>query len=114
MRNGILLAVCMVATGLELADSRAAAPVHEPFPAADPVATDVLARERGREGGGAAQGAPHASLGHNTAVSTQVTTYNVIDRGAFAKAGGFVSVVQNTGNNVIIQDSTVVNVTITP
>lgn len=36
---------------------------------------------------------------------------NVISGGAFANSSGIASVIQNSGNNVIIQDSTIVNVT---
>ncbi|MDV6344119.1 hypothetical protein [Nitrosomonas sp. Is37] len=43
-----------------------------------------------------------------------VTGANIIDHGAFANSAGMFSVIQNTGNNVLIQDSTIVNVTIMP
>ena len=36
---------------------------------------------------------------------------NVISGGAFANSSGIASVIQNSSNNVIIQDSTIVNVT---
>jgi hypothetical protein len=39
---------------------------------------------------------------------------NIIDTSSFANSAGIISVIQNTGNNVIIQNSTVVNVVITP
>lgn len=54
-----------------------------------------------------------AELSGNEANNT-VTGYNVIDSGAFANAVGINSVIQNTGNNVLIQDATIVNVTIMP
>lgn len=54
-----------------------------------------------------------ASLADNSAVNNS-TGFNIIDHGAFTEASGFVSVIQNTGNNVIIQDSTIINVTIAP
>lgn len=43
-----------------------------------------------------------------------VTGGNIIDYGAFANSAGMFSVIQNSGNNVLIQDSTIVNVTIMP
>ncbi|KXI24497.1 hypothetical protein [Photobacterium sanguinicancri] len=43
---------------------------------------------------------------HNT------TGDNVIDSGSFADSSGVFSVVQNTGNNVLIQNATVVNLTL--
>lgn len=54
-----------------------------------------------------------AELSNNTA-NNNVTGFNIIDNGAFTEANGIFSIIQNTGNNVIIQDSTIVNVTITP
>lgn len=52
-----------------------------------------------------------ATLTNNTATNN-VTGSNVIDTSAFSGANGMFSVIQNTGNNVVIQDSTIVNVTI--
>ena len=36
---------------------------------------------------------------------------NLIADGAFANASGIATVIQNSGNNVVIQDSTIVNIT---
>ncbi len=47
----------------------------------------------------------------NTATNN-VSGSNIIDHGSFSDASGFVSVIQNTGNNVLIQDTTLVNVSI--
>lgn len=42
--------------------------------------------------------------------TTQVTTgNNAVSDGAFTNATGFPMVIQNTGNNVIIQNSTILN-----
>jgi hypothetical protein len=46
--------------------------------------------------------------------SNNITGNNIIDRGSFNEASGVFSIIQNTGNNVIIQDSTIITVTITP
>lgn len=54
-----------------------------------------------------------AALTGNSA-NNNTTGSNIIDQGSFRNAGGVFSVIQNTGNNVIIQDSTVITVTITP
>jgi hypothetical protein len=54
-----------------------------------------------------------ATLTDNTA-NNNTSGFNVIDHGSFAGAGGMFSVIQNSGNNVLIQDSTIVNVTIMP
>lgn len=46
--------------------------------------------------------------------SNSVTGYNIIDQGSFNDASGVFSIIQNTGNNVIIQDSTIITITISP
>lgn len=47
--------------------------------------------------------------------ATQVTTgNNVIAGGSFAGASGLPSVIQNTGNNVLIQNGVIVNVQLKP
>jgi hypothetical protein len=80
------------------------------------VADSLLDDQRGREGLDplALGRGMSATLGTTTAISSNVTTSNTIDSGAFANASGLVSVIQNTGNNVIIQDSTLVNIRISP
>jgi len=54
-----------------------------------------------------------AFLGGNTATNN-TSGFNMIDNGSFAGSGGMFSVIQNSGNNVLIQDSTIINVTILP
>ncbi|MGX2040685.1 hypothetical protein ACWJKU_11225 [Methylocaldum sp. MU1018] len=81
------------------------------------VANGDLGEERAREGVddlAFVHGALKATLADNQAISNGITTYNAIESGAFAGASGVVSVIQNTGNNVIIQDYTSINVTIMP
>lgn len=77
---------------------------------------DELEKARGREGFDITalnNMNVQAVLTGNTA-NNSVTGMNIIDNGAFTNAGGMFSVIQNTGNNVIIQDATIVNVTIVP
>lgn len=77
---------------------------------------DELEKARGREGFDITainNMNVQAVLTGNTA-NNNITGGNIIGAGAFTNAGGMFSVIQNTGNNVIIQDSTIVNVTITP
>ena len=45
-------------------------------------------------------------------VSDSITGYNIIDQGSFNDASGVFSIIQNTGNNVIIQDSTIITITV--
>lgn len=49
----------------------------------------------------------------NTAVNT-LSAGNVVDGGAFGNAAGLSTVIQNSGNNVLIQNSTVVSVQFAP
>lgn len=86
------------------------------FSPAETVLLEDLDNARGREGVDMAvvnNMNVRATLSGNQA-NNNVTGYNIIDHGAFAQASGINSVIQNTGNNVIIQDSTIVNVTIAP
>lgn len=48
----------------------------------------------------------------NNAATGNVTGHNTISGGAFAGASGLPTVIQNSGNNVIIQNGTVLNLTI--
>ncbi|CAI8967692.1 conserved protein of unknown function [Methylocaldum szegediense] len=76
-----------------------------------------LAEERAREGVddlAFARGAFKATMHGNTSYTSDITTYNSIDGSSFTDASGIISVIQNTGNNVIIQNLTDVNVTINP
>lgn len=77
---------------------------------------EELDRARGREGINLTalnNMSLQATVSGNQAINN-VSGYNIIDRGAFAEASGITSVIQNSGNNVVIQDSTIVNVTIVP
>lgn len=85
-------------------------------PAANAVSLDELGQARGQGGvvnvTQLTNAQLNADLGDNIAIDN-VTGDNVID-GSFSRASGLFSIIQNTGNNVIIQDSTIVNVTIFP
>ncbi len=49
----------------------------------------------------------------NSAINTQ-SGNNSVSGEAFQDTAGFVTVIQNTGNNVLIQNSTIVNVAVDP
>lgn len=86
------------------------------FPQAEAVLLEELDNERGREGVDFTtlnNMNVRATLSGNEA-NNNVTGFNIIDQGAFTDASGFTSVIQNSGNNVLIQDATIVNVTIMP
>ena len=48
----------------------------------------------------------------NITVRDNITGNNVIDAGSFAGSQGFPMVIQNSGNGVLIQNATILNVTI--
>ena len=50
----------------------------------------------------------YAQLNDNKAISN-VTGGNIVTQDAFAGAKGFATVIQNSGNNVIIQNATILN-----
>jgi len=51
-----------------------------------------------------------ATLSDNQAINN-VTGSNYVTTGAFSNSSGFSTVVQNSGNNVIIQSATIINLT---
>jgi len=80
-----------------------------------PVLLEDLDEIRGL--GGVVDVTNNANLGAvltNNDASDSVTGYNIIDQGSFNDASGVFSIIQNTGNNVIIQDSTIITITISP
>jgi hypothetical protein len=75
-----------------------------------PVSTETLAEQRGGD-----DEFVHNTITVNGAVtdntaSNVVTGANSIADGSFASSSGIMSVVQNTGANVLIQSATIVNV----
>lgn len=50
----------------------------------------------------------------DTTTTDVATGYNLIGGGAFSNAAGLPMVIQNTGNSVLIQNATVVNVQLQP
>lgn len=51
----------------------------------------------------------HGTVGDNTAVNT-FSGSNIVSDGSFSNAAGLPTVIQNTGNNVLIQNATILNV----
>ncbi len=107
----LILPVCAVsASSGQLADDQ----IAENFSSTEIVSLDELDEVRGM--GGIDSTVLNtmnvkATLTGNTA-NNNVTGTNIIDTSAFSGANGMFSVIQNSGNNVVIQDSTIVNVTI--
>jgi hypothetical protein len=74
----------------------------------DAVDAGALAAQRGGTDV-ASTAAQDGAVSGNRATNT-VSGGNVIASGAFANASGLPMVIQNSGNNVLIQNSTIVNV----
>lgn len=51
-------------------------------------------------------------ISSDNVANNTVSGNNILSPGAFADSSGISSVIQNTGNNVVIQNSTVVNLTL--
>jgi hypothetical protein len=86
----------------------ASGPVQrKPF-ASTPVSASVLAAKRG--GDGVINENQLKGLVADNKASNLTTGTNLISDGAFSGASGLSTVIQNSGNNVLIQSSTIVNV----
>jgi hypothetical protein len=82
--------------------------------AAAALPADELATERGGNSLNLAQMSElseNATLTGNS-VSDSVTGSNLLSDGAFAGSSGFATVIQNTGNHVIIQDALILNISV--
>lgn len=86
----------------------AAAP-RSPFDGAA-IASRSLAERRG--GSGVVNQNRLNGVVANNSASQLTTGTNLISEGAFAGSSGLPTVIQNSGNNVLIQNSTIVNVQI--
>ena len=53
------------------------------------------------------------SVDNNVAMGTH-SGNNAVSDGAFGDAAGFMTTIQNTGNNVLIQNATIVNISMQP
>lgn len=73
-----------------------------------PVDEGTLAEKRG--GAGISDMKLNGVVADNQAVNIGVTGNNVINQGAFTNASGVPMLIQNSGNNVLIQNATIVNV----
>ncbi|MGB5443881.1 MAG: hypothetical protein WBM99_00130 [Psychromonas sp.] len=79
-----------------------------------PVILEDLDQVRGLGGIDVTSNSSLAAVLTDNDATNNITGYNIIDHGSFNEASGVFSIIQNTGNNVIIQDSTIITVTITP
>jgi hypothetical protein len=118
------LATAVFAVGAQADDSAAAAetPVAPPAVVAFEGAKTLDATELGEQRARAKieidkltliAPAQNGVVAGNSAINTTTGANSVADT-AFAGASGIVNTIQNTGNNVLIQSSTVVNVSLQP
>jgi len=73
---------------------------------------DELDAQRGGEIVPVSEATLTAILEENTISGSSITGNNSVGGSAFAGANGFMTVIQNSGNQVIIQDSTIINLTV--
>ncbi len=104
--------VASVATTTAAAPSTAAAPEstttrRSPF-ASKPMTAPALAGKRGGDGSVVNDAQLKGVVANNQATNV-ATGSNVISDGAFAGSAGLSTVIQNSGNNVLIQNATIVN-----
>lgn len=113
IRLGLFLGVLSIAP-IACAETEAA--LHDPF--GSPVDIDVLADERGGESlsiENLRMQLSSARLDANVsdnALTSALTGANLIDGGALAGASGIATVIQNSGNQVIIQNNTIINLSV--
>lgn len=89
------------------AQSAPSKPSSNPF-GSQPVSLSTLGAKRGGER--VFNDAQLKGVVSNNVASNLTTGMNVISEGAFSGSSGLPLVVQNSGNNVLIQNSTIVNV----
>lgn len=46
---------------------------------------------------------------YNNQANNNITGTNIVNGGSFANSSGFATIIQNSGNNVIIQNATILN-----
>jgi hypothetical protein len=104
-----------VATFAVAAPSQGLAPQVSPAPttrrapfASRPVSLELLAAKRG--GDRVSNDAQLKGVVSDNQVTNATTGTNVISDGAFTGSAGLSTVIQNSGNNVLIQSATIVNV----
>lgn len=107
--NGAVEASSAIAVSTaDLPLSAASAPVARKLFAGKPVTAEVLAAKRG--GDRVFNENQLKGVVADNHASNLTTGMNVITDGAFSGASGLPVVIQNSGNNVLIQNATIVNV----
>lgn len=110
--------LCLACTSPALAGDEVPADEPAAFAGLVPVSTDNLEEQRGLAGLQVDRLQINdqdltAVLTDNTATGN-VTGGNLISDTAFGEAAGFITAIQNTGNNVVIQNATIINVSLEP
>lgn len=107
---GLLLGLLFAAT----ASANSSGDTIEVFGLLGDVSEQELEGTRGRQDIFNAQISEISETAHldHTAVNSNMTGSNMISDSALSGLNGFSTVIQNTGNNVIIQDSLILNVSV--
>ncbi|ALP53914.1 hypothetical protein Tel_12645 [Candidatus Tenderia electrophaga] len=107
---GVSLLVLMCLSGS--ADLIADETLAEPLSHATAVPLTELESTRGQGGGGGFLQLNDMDLDanlNNNFIQSSTSGNNAISHGAFSDSSGFATVIQNSGNHVIIQNATIVN-----
>ena len=104
MRTAIILAAVVLASGSAWANEQD----RQPDLLTHAVPDEALEKERGGESLRINLMDLQARLTDNVA-RDNVTGSNIVADGAFNNASGLATVIQNTGNNVVIQNATILN-----
>jgi hypothetical protein len=102
MRTAITLAALILSFGPAYASEQKDDPLARTVP------DEQLAEERGGEALRINLMDLEAKLNDNVA-RLNTTGANIVTEGAFTNASGLATVIQNSGNNVVIQNATIVN-----
>lgn len=114
-------AASSISGGQALADEAIDSVIHDAMAQLTPVTHNDLARERARgtdetptmgEVNVQISDVNQKAVLKDNVVESSITGSNTVSNGAFAGASGLATVIQNSGNNVIIQDATIVNYTV--
>lgn len=112
------LALALLAFACASGSALATPPANEPPPASFGQATPVAALQTMTGGSSTTTNNINEQTLNGTMSDTEakhnVSGGNVVSGSAFGNAAGLPTVIQNSGNNVLIQNSTIVNVRMNP
>jgi hypothetical protein len=106
------IGIVLLAVGLAFPNASAEdRPDGEPSPLLSGISDDELDAQRGGDAVPVSEATLTATFEQNT-ITSALTGNNSVGGDAFTGASGFFTVIQNSGNGVIIQDSTIINLSL--